>query len=88
MTGSPWTEIAVAVTAVQVSQALALRPMSALAIATLTAGPSLVITVMLVTLWITGVSLQWVIVSAVGSLGAQIAVGRIARRRQDRKAQR
>lgn len=80
-----WWEIATAVTAVQVSQALALRPMHPLSIATLTAGPTVMITVMLALLWVTGVSLPWIAVSAATGCAVQVLGTRLVRSRQNRR---
>lgn len=75
-----WWEIAAVVSAVQVSQAWALRPMHPLTIAHLMAGPSVMITVMLAVLWVTGVSLPWIGVSAATGCAIQMAGARLRRR--------
>jgi hypothetical protein len=62
----------VAVSAVQASQAWRLREFTRLGVATYMAGPSLMVAVMLVMLWVTGVSLLGVIASAATGCAAQL----------------
>ena len=85
---SPLTAIVITATAVQASQMWELRALGTWNLAAFSAGPTIMITVMLAMLWkVTGVSLAGVLVSAGTGCAVQWAVDRVKMARRNRKEQ-
>ena len=85
---SPLGSIVIAVSAVQASQMWELRTLGTWNLAAFSAGPTIMITVMLAMLWqVTGVSLAGVLVSAGTGGAVQWAVDRVKMARRNRKEQ-
>ena len=86
---SPLEGIVIAASAVQASQMWELRPLGMWNLAAFSAGPTIMITVMLAMLWkVTGVSLAGVLASAGTGCAVQWLVGRLrARRARSREAE-
>ena len=83
---SPLEGIVIAASAVQASQMWELRTLGMWNLAAFSAGPTIMITVMLAMLWkVTGVSLAGVLVSAGTGCAVQWAVGRVRESRRNRK---
>ena len=83
---SPLEGIVIAASAVQASQMWELRPLGMWNLAAFSAGPTIMITVMLAMLWkVTGVSLAGVLVSAGTGCAVQWAVDRVRESRRNRK---
>ena len=85
---SPLESIIITASAVQASQMWELRPLGMWNLAAFSAGPTIMITVMLAMLWkVTGVSLAGVLVSAGTGGAVQWAVDRVKMARRNRKEQ-
>ena len=83
---SPLESIIITASAVQASQMWELRPLGMWNLAAFSAGPTIMITVMLAMLWkVTGVSLAGVLVSAGTGGAVQWAVDRVRESRRNRK---
>ena len=83
---SPLEGIVIAASAVQASQMWELRPLGMWNLAAFSAGPTIMITVMLAMLWkVTGVSLAGVLVSAGTGCAVQWLMDRVRTSRRNRK---
>ena len=83
---SPLTAIVLTATAVQASQMWELRTLGTWNLAVFSAGPTIMITVMLAMAWkVTGVSLAGVLVSAGTGCAVQWLMGKVRESRRNRK---
>ena len=77
-----WWDVTTAVAAIQVSQALALRPASLLAIGLQMTAPSILAIALLAVLAVTGVSLHWIAGISLIVCAGQLISGRLRRKRE------